>query len=94
MASGDVQELLGGSWALASQLVKQGLAGGPRQEGPYNIGVGDVRQLVALPREAPDVPTEGFSSLLPTVLEVPWVSRAIVCALEVSDKDLLQVRPT
>ena len=30
VASGDVEELLGGSRALASQLVNQGLAGGPR----------------------------------------------------------------
>ena len=36
---------------------------------------------------------EGFSSLLSVVLEVPWVPRALVCALEVSQEDLLQVRP-
>ena len=30
MASGDVEELLGGSRALTSQLVNQGLVGGPR----------------------------------------------------------------
>ena len=41
-ASGDVEELLGGSWALVFQLVNQGLASGPRQESSYNIGVGDV----------------------------------------------------
>ena len=29
MAGGDVEELLGGSWALTSQLVNQGLTGGP-----------------------------------------------------------------
>ena len=43
MASGDVEELLGGSWALMSQLVNQGLAGGPRQESSYNVSVSDVR---------------------------------------------------
>ena len=37
---------------------------------------------------------EGFSSLLPTVLEVPRVSRVLVCALEVSHEDLFYVRPT
>ena len=42
---------------------------------------------------APDVPTEGFFGLLPIVLEVPWVSRVLVCALEVSHEDLLQVHP-
>jgi len=30
VAGGDVEELLGGSWALTSQLMDQGLAGGPR----------------------------------------------------------------
>ena len=64
MASGDVEEILGGSRALTSQLVNQGLAGGPGQEGSYDVGIGDVGQLVALPREVPDVSTKGFSSLL------------------------------
>ena len=72
----------------------QRLAGSPGQEGSYNIGIGDVRELVALPREAPDVPTEGLSGLLTAVLVVPWVPRALVRALEVSHKDLPQVRPT
>ena len=42
----------------------------------------------------PDVPTEGFCGLLLIVLEVPWVSRVLVCALEVLHKDLLEVRLT
>ena len=65
MVGGDVEELLGGSRALTSQLVNQGLIGGPRQESSYNVGVGDVRQLVARLGEAPDVPMK--------VLEIPWV---------------------
>ena len=56
MAGGNVEELLGGSWALTPQLVNQGLVGGPRPESSYNVGVDGVRQLVALPREALDVP--------------------------------------
>ena len=79
--------------ALASQLMHQGLTGRPGQEGYYHIDVGDVRELVALPGEAPDVPMEGLTGLLTVVLEVPWVPRALVCALEVSHKDL-QIRPT
>ena len=43
VASGDVKELLGGSRALVSQLMEQGLIGGPRQEGSYDVGVDDVR---------------------------------------------------
>ena len=94
VAGGDVKEFLGGSQTLASHLVNQILIGGPGYERPYNISVGDVRQLVALTGEASDVPMEGFFGLLLVVLEVPWVSRVLVCALEVSHEDLLQVRPT
>ena len=76
MASGNVQEFLGGSWSLASQLMNQGLA------------------AIALSGEALDVPAEGLTGLMTVVLEVPWVPREFVGALEVSHKDLLQVRPT
>ena len=69
--------------------MNQGFVGRPRQEGSYHIGVGDIRELVALPGEAPNVPMEGLTGLLTAVLEVPWVPRAFVCALEVSRKDLL-----
>ena len=89
MAGGDVLEFFGGSQALASQLMNQRLAGCPRKEGSYHVGIGDVRELVALSGEAPDVPVEGLTSLLTAVLEVPWVLRALVCALEVPHKDLL-----
>ena len=92
MGSGDVEELLSGSWALTSQLVNQGLAGGPRLEGSYDIGVSDVRQLVALPGEAPDVPTKGFPGLLSTVFEILGVLGTRVCVMEVPHKDLLQLR--
>ena len=74
--------------------MNQGLAGHPGPEGSYHVGVGDVRELVALPGEAPDVPTEGLIGLLTAVLEVPWVPRAFVRALEVSHEDLLQIHPT
>jgi len=88
MAGGDVQELLGSPWALASQLVNQRLVGCPRQEGSYHVGVGDVRELVALSGEALDVPAEGFAGLLAIVLKVPGVPRTLVHALEVPHKDL------
>ena len=76
MAGVDVQEFLGGLRALASQLINQRLAGSPGQESSYNISVDDFRELVALPGEAPNVPTEGLTSLLSVVLEVPWDSKA------------------
>ena len=74
--------------------MNQRLAGHLGQEGSYHVGVGDVKELVALLGEAPDVPTEGFTGLLVTVLEVPGVPRTLVHALEVPHKDLPQVRPT
>ena len=94
MASGDVQKFLGGSWALVSQFMNQGFTGRPGQEGPYHVGVGDIRELIALSGEALNVPVEGLTGLLTSVLEVPWVPRAFVHALEVSHKDLLQIHPT
>ena len=74
--------------------MNQRLAGGLGQESSYNVGIGDIRKLIALLGEAPDVPTEGLTGLLTAVLEVPWVPRAFVRALEVSHKDLLQIHPT
>ena len=37
---------------------------------------------------------EGFIGLLAVVLEVPWVSRAFVRALEVAHEDLCKIHPT
>ena len=68
--------------------MNQGLTGGHRQEGSYDIGVGDVRHLVALPGEAPDVPMESFLGLLSVVFKIPWVPWTRICALEVSHEDL------
>ena len=72
----------------------QGFAGCSGQKGSYHVGVGDIRELVALSREAPNVPAKGFIGLLAAVFEVPWVSRAFVRALEVAHEDLRQIRPT
>ena len=74
--------------------MNQGLASGPRKKSSYNVVVGDIRQLVALLGEAPDVPMKGFSGLLSIVFEISWVPRMRVCALEVSHEDLFQVLPT
>ena len=74
--------------------MNQRLIGCPGQEGSYHVGVGDVRELVTLLGEAPDVPAEGFADLLAIVLEVLGVPRMLVRALEVPHKDLPQVRLT
>ena len=89
VAGGDVEKLLGGSWPLTSQLVNQGLVGGPRQEGPYDFSIGDVGQLFALLGEALDVPTKGFPGLLSIVFKILGVPRMRVHALKVSHEDLL-----
>ena len=74
--------------------MNQELTGRPGQEGSYHVSIGDVRELVALLGEASDVPMEGLTGLLMVVLEVPWVPRVLVCALEVPHKDLIQIHPT
>ena len=48
--------------------MNQGLVGGPRQEGFDDIGVGDVKQLVALPGEVSNVIVESFLELLLAIL--------------------------
>ena len=68
MAGRDIEELLGGLRALASHILDQGLAGGLRQEGSDDVGIGDVGKLVALPREASDVLAESFPRLLSVIL--------------------------
>ena len=69
--------------------MNQSLVGSSGQEGSNNVGVDDVRELIALPGEAPDVPMEALISLLTAVLEVPWVPRVLVCNLEIPHKNLL-----
>ena len=86
MAGRDVEELLGGLRTLMSQLVDQGLAGGPGQESSDDV---DVRQLVALPGEVSDVLAESFPELLLAILQILGVPRARVGALENFHKDLL-----
>ena len=87
VVGGDVQELLGGSLALATQLVNQGLACSPRQERPDDVGTGDVGDGIALFAEASNVLPEGLSRLLLAILEIPWVPKVLICALEVSHED-------
>ena len=89
MAGGNVEKLLGGSRALMSQLVNQGLIGDPRQESSNDVSVGDIGQLVVLPGEALDVPMKGFRRLLSVVFEISSVPRMRVHALEVPHEDLL-----
>jgi len=63
------------------------LAGGAGDEGPDDIGVGDVGELGALLGEPSDEVSEGLIRLLPTAPEVLGISRTHICALEVPDED-------
>jgi hypothetical protein len=58
-------------------------AGGTREEGHDDVGVGDVRELGALLGETPDVILEGFTRLLLAASEIPRVVVAYVGSLEV-----------
>ena len=71
--------------------MNQRLAGGPCQERPDDVGIGDVKQLSALPRESSDVLPESLIRLLTATPEVPGISGARVGALEVPHEDVLQV---
>jgi hypothetical protein len=51
----NVEELLRSLGALSLQLMHQIVACGPRDESTDTVGVGEVSQLIALPREASDV---------------------------------------
>jgi len=82
---GNVEQLAGARGGLASELVYQLLAGGASDEGPDDVGVCDVGKLGTLLGESPNEVSEGLIRLLPAP-EVPEISRAHVCAVEVPDK--------
>jgi hypothetical protein len=67
----DVHQTVGGDGGVMAQLSDQLFAGGSREEGHNHVGVGDVGELGALPRETPDVIPEGFTWLLLAAPKVP-----------------------
>jgi hypothetical protein len=69
----------------------QGLAGHAGPECRDDVGVTDLRELMALPREAPNVFPRGFVWLLLATLHVPGVAGSHVCALELAHKDVLEI---
>jgi hypothetical protein len=62
-------------------------------KGTDDLRVGDTRELGALLGEATDVVTQGFVRLLTAQSEIPRISRAYVCALEVAHEGPNQVVP-
>jgi hypothetical protein len=80
----DVHQTVGSDGGVAAQLSDQLFAGGAREEGHDNVGVGDVGELGALLGETLDVIPKGFTRLLLAASEVPRVAEAHVGSLEVS----------
>lgn len=69
-------------------VMHQGFVAGSLGEG---VGIHEVGHPVALSRKASYIVSRGLARLLPTIVKVPWVSRAYVRALEISDENLFQV---
>jgi hypothetical protein len=69
--SDDVHQSVGSEWGVTAQLSDQLFAGGSEEEGHDHVRVGDVGELGAWPREAPDIIPEGFTRLLLATPEVP-----------------------
>jgi hypothetical protein len=67
--------------------VDKHLSGCAVDEGVDDIGVDDVRELVALLGETLDVLLEGLVGPLHVVVEVPRVLRPSVRTLKVADED-------
>ena len=84
---GNVEQLVSARVGLLTELMYQLLASGAGNEGSDNIGVGDVGELGALFGESCDEISERLIRLLLAAPEVPGISGAHVCALEVLDKD-------
>ena len=71
----------------------QRLTGCLGEERADDVRVDDIRKGVASFQEPMDVISLGLVGLLLAALEVPGVTRADICPLEISDKDPLEVRP-
>ena len=93
MVSGDVEQVAGGTGIQAAKLVDQGLIGRSGEECADNVHVDDIKEGVASLGEPMDIILQGFTGLLLAALEVPGVTRADICPLEISDEDPLEIRP-
>ena len=92
MVSGDVEQVAGGTGFQAAKFVDQGLVVRPREECADDVCVDDIREGVASLEEPADVIPQRLTGLLLAALEVPGVSRADICPLEISNEDPLEVR--
>jgi hypothetical protein len=89
--SGIIKHPLGGSRLIMIELRHQGMARRAGLECQDGVGVVHPWELMALLREAPNVISEGFTRLLPAALQVLWVARPHIHALEVVGEDLFKI---
>jgi hypothetical protein len=65
----------------------------PLGESDNDDVIGNVGDLVALFRKAPDIISKGFSRLLNDIVEIKLCARAFKGALEVGDEMVAKFRP-
>ena len=76
---------------LAVERVDEHLVGHAIDEGVDHVGIGDVRELIALLGEALNVLPEGLIGPLLAVVEFLGVRRASVGTLQVADEDHMEI---
>jgi hypothetical protein len=79
----NIHQTVGSDGSVAAQFSDQLFAGGTREEGHDDVGVGDVGELGVLLGETPDVIPEGFARLLFAASEIPRVAGAHIGSFEV-----------
>ena len=88
---GDELEIPHHAQGLTTEHMDERIAGRAADEGVDHVGISDVGDLIALLGEALDVLLEGLIGHLPTVVELPRVPGMSVRALEVTNKDRVDV---
>jgi hypothetical protein len=87
----NIQELPHRVRGLMAERVDERLAGGVVDEGVDHVGIGNVRELIALLGKALNVLLKGLVGPLLVVAEVPEVPQAGVGTLEVADENHMEI---
>jgi hypothetical protein len=92
-AGGDVEQLVRVDGRAASKLAHEVPAGRALEEGVHDLRLSHTRELRAALGEASYEVPERLAGLLGACAQVPGVSRAYVCALEVPHEGADQIVP-